>query len=188
MGLDMYLSKRKFIGAQYEHRKVSGTVDIKIGEKQVPIDFKKLSYVEEEACYWRKANAIHKWFVDNCQEGIDDCREHYVERSDLETLLEKCKAVKKIAKLKKGKITNGQKLTEEGWVDIIEDGKYITNADEIEKILPTEDGCFFGSTAYDEYYMEDIEYTIEKLEEILKEEDELNKQGFYSDFIYQSSW
>jgi hypothetical protein len=24
--------------------------------------------------YWRKANAIHGWFVDNCQDGVDECQ------------------------------------------------------------------------------------------------------------------
>lgn len=27
----------------------------------------------EQVGYWRKANAIHKWFVDNIQDGEDDC-------------------------------------------------------------------------------------------------------------------
>ena len=26
--------------------------------------------------YWRKSNQIHKWFVDNVQNGVDDC-EYY---------------------------------------------------------------------------------------------------------------
>ena len=37
--------------------------------------------------YWRKANAIHQWFVDNCQNGEDDCRDAYVSREKLEELL-----------------------------------------------------------------------------------------------------
>ena len=31
-----------------------------------------------EAGYWRKANHIHKWIVDNLQDGKDDCQEHSV--------------------------------------------------------------------------------------------------------------
>ena len=26
-----------------------------------------------EIGYWRKSNQIHKWFVDNIQEGVDNC-------------------------------------------------------------------------------------------------------------------
>lgn len=25
--------------------------------------------------YWRKVNAVHAWFVDNCQGGVDECQE-----------------------------------------------------------------------------------------------------------------
>ena len=36
--------------------------------------------------------------------------------------------------------------------------------------------------------MKDIIYTINTIEQLLKEEEELNKLGFYSDFEYHSSW
>ena len=62
-------------------------------------------------------------------------------------------------------------------------------SEEIAKILPTTDGFFFGSTEYDEYYMKDIDYTIELIQGLLKEEEEIEKLGFYSsDFVYSSSW
>jgi hypothetical protein len=37
--------------------------------------------------YWRKANAIHKWFVDKVQGGVDDCSEFEVSLEQLEQLL-----------------------------------------------------------------------------------------------------
>jgi hypothetical protein len=43
--------------------------------------------------YWRKANAIHDWFVQNCQDGNDDCREAYVPIEKLEELRNICKMV-----------------------------------------------------------------------------------------------
>ena len=188
MGLDMYLVRKKYIGAKYEHRNVKGKVKIKINGKKIPIEFNKISYIEEDVGYWRKANAIHKWFVDNVQEGNDDCKQYYVGTELLQELLDTCKEIKEKAILKKGKITNGYKGTENGLEPILEDGKYIENVEEISQLLPTEEGFFFGSTDYDEYYIYDIENTIKILEKVLKEEDELNKQGFYSDFFYQSSW
>ena len=30
--------------------------------------------VRTEAGYWRKANQIHGWFVNKCQDGVDDCQ------------------------------------------------------------------------------------------------------------------
>lgn len=51
--------------------------------------------VNVTVAYWRKANAIHKWFVDNCQDGKDECQESYVERQQLIELRDLCKKVLK---------------------------------------------------------------------------------------------
>ena len=94
MGLDMYLKRKKYVGANYEHRNVKGIIDISVNGNKLPIDFTKVSEITEQFSYWRKANAIHKWFVDNVQDGVDDCKEHYVSQSEMEELLELCKKVK----------------------------------------------------------------------------------------------
>lgn len=44
----------------------------------------------ERVGYWRKANAIHRWFVENVQKGDDDCRAYDVDREQLEALLKLC--------------------------------------------------------------------------------------------------
>jgi hypothetical protein len=49
-------------------------------------------YIQFSVGYWRKANAIHGWFVENVQEGRDDCNEYPVERTDLNKLRTLCKA------------------------------------------------------------------------------------------------
>jgi hypothetical protein len=99
MGLDMYLTKKTFVGAEYEHRNVKGTVEITVDGEPLPITFNRISEITENVAYWRKANAIHKWFVDNCQDGIDECQDTYVEKESLEELLDLCKQVKKDNKL-----------------------------------------------------------------------------------------
>lgn len=40
-----------------------------------------------ELIYWRKANAIHNWFVENVQIGADDCGDYEITREQLEKLL-----------------------------------------------------------------------------------------------------
>jgi len=141
MGLDMYLSKRTYIGAEYEHRNVKGMLTITAGKdnKIIPIQFNRISYIEESVGYWRKANHIHAWFVENVQNGVDDCRDYEVSISDLETLLEFCKEV-------------------------------LTHKDKAADILPTQAGFFFGGTDYDEYYFHQCEETVKMLESILKED------------------
>lgn len=48
----------------------------------------KPSYIKSEVMYWRKANAIHNWFVQNCQDGVDDCSNYHVSIDHLEQLLD----------------------------------------------------------------------------------------------------
>jgi hypothetical protein len=78
MGLDMYLSGYKYLWRDDDTRQ-------KV-KKQLKSSYDP-KYVVLELMYWRKANAIHKWFVDNVQEGEDDCKEHLVSIDDLKQLL-----------------------------------------------------------------------------------------------------
>jgi len=49
--------------------------------------------VSLEAMYWRKANAIHGWFVENCQDGEDNCQEYWVSREKLINLKDLCQDI-----------------------------------------------------------------------------------------------
>jgi len=44
----------------------------------------------EEVAYWRKANAIHNWFVNTVQGGNDDCGDYDVSHDTLRKLRETC--------------------------------------------------------------------------------------------------
>ena len=52
-----------------------------------------------------------------------------------------------------------------------------------ERLLPTQGGFFFGSTDYDEYYIEDLKRTIEIIDNVLATTD-FKKEMIY----YVSSW
>jgi hypothetical protein len=182
MGLDMYLTKRLYVGAEYEHRKVTGKIDIKIDGKKLPVNFSKISYIEERAAYWRKANQIHQWFVDNVQSGNDDCGRYDVSKEQLRQLIDLCKQVQAKAKVVEGQVLNGETWSKGEHTYNYEPGKVIVNQDEIAEILPTASGFFFGGTDYDEYYMQDIQSTIDQLEPLLADEEE------YPEYTYQASW
>lgn len=87
MGLDMYLTKKTYVGAYFEHRNVTGTVKLAVDGKPLPIKVKQISYIDEQVGYWRKANAIHKWFVETCADGEDDCKPVHVDIKQLRELL-----------------------------------------------------------------------------------------------------
>lgn len=95
MGLDMYLTKKTYVGAEYEHRKVTGEVKILVDGVELPIKFNRISEISERVGYWRKANQIHNWFVQNVQGGEDNCQEYEVSYEQLDKLLQDCKAVLK---------------------------------------------------------------------------------------------
>ena len=137
----------------------------------------------EEVGYWRKANAIHKWFVDNVQDGEDNCGYYKVAPEQLEELLNICKLIKQKCILKKGKIANGYRFENGKEVPIMEDGEYIENPEVAAEYLPTQSGFFFGGTDYDQWYMKDIESTIEILTKVLKEKDIDNHM-----VVYTSRW
>ena len=90
------------------------------------------------AIYWRKANAIHNWFVANVQDGEDNCQPHHVSREQLVELKGICK-------------------------EVLEDKSKAA------RLLPTRAGFFFGSTDYDEGYYFDLQYTVEKIDEVLED-------------------
>lgn len=188
MGLDMYLTRKIYVGANYEHNEIKGVIDLEKCGKKIPLVLEKVTYIEEDAGYWRKANQIHKWFVDNVQDGEDDCGTYDVSIEQLKELLILCKEVKEKAIIEDGHVKNGERLVDGKFLPIMEEGKIIKNADEIAKILPTTDGFFFGSTDYNQYYMQDIEYTINLIEEQLKRDKELKGKNIFTYLEYHSSW
>lgn len=102
--------------------------------------------------YWRKANAIHDFFVQHAQEGEDDCGYYTVDISVIDKLLSDIDTRIK------------QALTGERpeW-----------------DVLPTARGFFFGGTDYDEYYFQELERTRDVLQEVMDGFDSDNETFVY---------
>jgi hypothetical protein len=149
MGLDMYLSAKKYLSKYFDAEdtgKINAINDIfgLVGEEDGDYGAQEVTF---RIAYWRKANAIHQWFVDNVQDGVDECQETFVPREKLQELMELCEAI----------IANPKKAKEN---------------------LPTASGFFFGSTDYDEWYIRDVGFTADRLRKILNDE-ALKKCDFY---------
>jgi len=141
MGLDMYLSAKRYLWSD-EDKDVSKQVGEIIGvdgdpEKRFNGASLVVKEISLEAMYWRKANAIHGWFVENVQDDEDDCKEYEVEREQLEALRDLCK-------------------------DILEN----PDAERDEDLEPTE-GFFFGGNEKDEWYYQYLKNTVEGLDRVL---------------------
>lgn len=106
MGLDMYLSARKHL-EKINWKALQDNQDLSYSSPEAVYpkfnDLMELTQladvatdiygasVEVTCAYWRKANQIHKWFVDNIQGGNDNCGEYYVSQDKLIELLALCK-------------------------------------------------------------------------------------------------
>lgn len=90
MGLDMHLNKRTYVIGFGDKSKTTVTVE---GRHANHIKSNRIQFVSEEVGYWRKANAIHNWFVEMVQQGEDDCKEYLVEPDQLMELQSVCEQV-----------------------------------------------------------------------------------------------
>lgn len=108
--------------------------------------------ITQEVAYWRKANQIHRWFVNNVQDGEDDCDYHEeCTKGVIEELLNTCKRV----------LNSSNPVSE------------------AKRWLPVQEGFFFGSYEYDEDYFEDLRHTVEVLENVLATTDFDNEMLYY---------
>jgi hypothetical protein len=173
MGLDMYLYARKYVSKHdYTNFKRESGVMPPINKEWESLasfspkglmdnaqDFGGIS-VSYPVGYWRKANAIHGWFVSELADGEDECQEIGVSRGHLLILQDSCKAVLAADK---------DEMAEEAADHTLE---------------PTP-GFFFGNPEIDEWYIESLKYTIDMIDNVLSIVPE-DSPGF--DFVYQASW
>ena len=151
MGLDMYLRLRK----AHDFSKNRESFDNAYGSDW------KLSESTYTVCEWRKANAIHKWFVDHVQDGQDDCGRYPVNVDHLHNLKADCETA----------LTYYNEGDPEGAA----------------AYLPTTSGFFFGCTDYDEYYADDLRKTIRVCNKLIKTIESPNRRDWLS-VEYESSW
>ena len=97
MGLDMYLRAKTYVSnSEYYKKNPEAYDEILQTLELTPDDLspQMLSItVSLPIAYWRKANAIHNWFVLNVQNGNDDCSEYCVPREKLQELVDTCHKV-----------------------------------------------------------------------------------------------
>ena len=177
MGLDMYLTKKTYVQV-WEHHKPEERFEVVVKKGGVTypnIKPEKVKYVEEEVMYWRKFNALHGWFVNECGDGKDECQEMYVSEDKLKEILNLLKQVKMI--LDNSKIVT-KVLTdwnnEEYEVSVYDCDK------ELFDLFPPTEGFFFGSTEIVESFKEDVERSITIFEESVNDNS--------GDYYYQASW
>lgn len=143
---------------------IAGLLDISSGT-----DFPSASADERDAdgnivvavdgIYWRKANAIHSWFVTNCQDGVDECQESPpIPAEQLAHLAHTCQQA----------------------IDAYDAG----DKERAGEILSPTTGFFFGSSEVDEWWADDVRRTILEIEVLVRKAIAIGGVTF----TYQSSW
>lgn len=171
MGLDMYLRAQKYVSG-FRFQRKEGDPEINEFDRLVELfgmgehiaADSPAAYVEFTIGYWRKANHIHEWFVQNVQGGVDECQEAHVSKDQLLALRSACEMVLGVREKVGVNVKAANRTAKE--------------------TLPTQEGFFFGSTEYDEWYWQDTERTVEIIDKALAL---LEGEGYWS-IIYQSSW
>jgi hypothetical protein len=151
----------------------------------------------QEVGYWRKANAIHGWFVRELANGVDECQEIPVSKIKLLELQALCLSalVKRNQDPTPFEDTDSPKSSRSVPVEGEELGEWLANQMKMETTLAvmekqfedTSDplrpvaGFFFGGTEKDQYYYSDIAETAKIIAEALERFPE-------GEFVYQASW
>jgi len=168
MGLDSYLHASKYVPG-YDHNSVADNEaysnvleSIGLSRDDAALESPSLT-VEITVAYWRKANAIHNWFVEELADGVDNCEPIYVGRKNLIELRDLVADVLKVKDMQEADPDEALPTAED--------------------LLPTQGGFFFGDTEYDDWYWMQVEYTHDRLTAILD-----NPKFADFDFTYQASW
>ena len=97
MGLDQYLNADVYVSRyDYTTDGINPKFAELIGELGIT-NYDENGFsgmtIQVPMAYWRKCNQIHQWFVDNVQDGEDNCGTYFVSRDNLTELLDLCKQV-----------------------------------------------------------------------------------------------
>jgi hypothetical protein len=184
MGLDMYFYKKTyvknwdFMGAKERHQ-----IGVKLGDEfRKDIKPERITFITEEVGYWRKFNALHRWFIMNCADGIDVCQEIPVTIKKIKDVLDVLNEVKTILNKSGLAVKLVNDFNGESFENVYE------REQEVRNILPPTQGFFFGGIEIDEWFKMSVEESIKIFTEVLKDEEISQSYGSFSEFYYRASW
>lgn len=183
MGLDMYLSRNldqnKNVLKITPQDEFNNDAFAKLLNRATQCNVEYLHpTINVNIAYWRKANAIHQWFISHCADDVDNCQAIIVDIEDLHELKDTCE-----------RILNAP-----------------NNIELMNRLLPPQSGFFFGETDLNDpdtltEYLENVKYTNDVLSEEFKIVDEFKNYktpspynpeksitAIHIYYTYQASW
>jgi len=90
MGLDIYLTKKTFIGGMFRSSEVGGTINLTKKGKKIPIKTERLVYVEEDIFHGRKTYWLQEWLNHELPDGLPNMVEQEIGDDVVTRLHEAC--------------------------------------------------------------------------------------------------
>ena len=90
MGLDIYLSKKTFIGAMFRSSEVRGTINLTKHGKQIPIKLQRVSYVIEDIYHGSKTYWLRSWLNRELPEALANAEEREISGEVMDRLHRVC--------------------------------------------------------------------------------------------------
>ena len=90
MGLDIYISKKTFIGAMFRSSEVNGTINITKRGKQLPIKLQRVSYVIEDIYHGSKTHWLHSWLNRELPNALANSEEQEISEDTMDRLHRVC--------------------------------------------------------------------------------------------------
>lgn len=156
MGLEMYVEAEVYAGgwnhSNAEDKSLYNEITNMVGLNKLASSDSPFCTVCVNVAYWRKANSIHAWMVQNLADGKDECQRIYLDHDHINKLINKCKAA--LSLYRSGEIEGAGRM------------------------MPPQGGFFFGNTDVKDCWAKDMEDTIKQLAPLL--DPELSKKySFY---------
>ena len=90
MGLDIYLSKKTFIGAMFHASGVDGIISLTKRGKQIPIKLQRVAYVIEDIYHGHKTHWLHSWLNRELPEVLGNAEEREIDGDVMDRLHRVC--------------------------------------------------------------------------------------------------
>ena len=90
MGLDIYFSKKTFIGAMFRSSGIGGTINLTKRGVPIPIKAERLAYVEEDIFHGRKTYWLLEWLNHELSEVLTNAGEQEISGDVMDRLHQAC--------------------------------------------------------------------------------------------------
>ena len=90
MGLDIYLSKKTFIGAMFDSRGISGSISLFKRGKKIPVRLERLTYVIEDIYHGSKTHWLYHWLEIELPESLGNAEEQEISEPLMDRLHDAC--------------------------------------------------------------------------------------------------